>query len=423
MKKVSIILVIVLVSLFGKQKETTLLYPPFGHTWGIHRGTEGKLDMILGNVTDFDNPQGLAAVKLKSWDDPDNSDDDDEITCFGVNANRGQIIYNTSMSSLGIYGEIGDGVGQFRQPRGICATSDGDVYVADMGNNRIVHLRMPKKELKWVKSIGDTFLIAPFDVTVVPGGTLYVSDAERNSIVVMDTSGSVLDEWEGFYFPRGIDADASSMRWSGAKQNIVVVVDSAGKKISLLDRVDGYLRESVNMADLGMPNADMQYIAFDYLDNIYAVDSMRCQVHKFDRKLNYIVSVGKCGTKDEQFEYPRGIAIWRRFGQIVISERTGAQYFWVGVDVKNLDISLDNQNRELILDFFLTESAYLTVHLKGKDVDSRIYRRRVAIGKREINIQLPENIPSGKYELLITIEATYSSYKHFILEFNKKIKL
>ena len=429
MRKISIIITAIFICIFGEQKETTLLYPPFAHTWGVHRGTEEKLDMILGDVTDFDNPQGLAAVKLKSWDNPKNTDDDDEITCFGVNANRGQIIYNTSMHSLGIYGRNGSGIGEFSNPRGIRATPDGDIYVADMGNHRIVHLKMPKSKLRWVKTLGDTFLLAPFDVAVAPGGTLYITDTLRNSIVVMDTSGKIIDEFKKLHSPRGIDIDASTFRWSAIKKNFIVVVDSSGKKIVKIDRISGQIEKSVSMSKLGFPNADLQYIALDYLDNCYVPDSINCKIHKFDRKLNYIVSVGECGTKDEQFDHPRGIAIWRRFGQIIISERSGAQYFWVGVDVKNLDFSLDKDNRKILLNFLITESAYVTVEIEGKSANGkkidrqRLYRHRVSIGRRKLGIKIPSKIPAGKYKIYLIFEATYSSYKHFQKEFTEKIEL
>ena len=421
--RIAILIFVVISAAAAKQKQTTLFYPPFGHTWGIHRGTEDKLDMLLGNVTDFDNPQGLAAVKLKRWDDPKNRKDDDEITCFGVNANRGQIIYNSSMHSLALYGKKGHGVGEFWNPRGICATPDGDVYVADMGNHRVVHLFIPKTELHWVGTIGDTVFEAPFDIAVVPGGTLYVTDNARNCVVVIDTAGEVIAVWKGFYQPRGIDVDASTIRWSGSHQEVVVVVDSAGRAVKLLDRRTGSLIKCVSMAQLGMPDADLQYVALDYLGNAYVPDSIRCQIHKFDNKLNYIVSVGECGTADDQFDHPRGIDIWRRFGQVIISERSGAQYFWVGVDVKDFNLSYDAESRNIVLDFFVTEAAYVSVYIKGKKFDRRIYRHRVPIGRRTVYARVPSAAPPGKYEVKVVIEPTYSSYHYLQKEFTRKVEI
>jgi hypothetical protein len=125
MNKVSVIFFVSLFFLVSflvlTKREPLFLKPPFKHTWGINRGDEAKLDMLLGNVTDFINPQDLACVKLVETDDKKTEDDDDELTVFGVNSGRGQIIYNKSMKALGLFGSQGSKDGQFSEPHGITA--------------------------------------------------------------------------------------------------------------------------------------------------------------------------------------------------------------------------------------------------------------------------------------------------------------
>ncbi len=419
----TILILSIVSAIFCEENETTIVYPPFKHTWGIHKGTEAKLDMLLDNRTDFDNPQGIAVTRLKSWDNPKDKTDDDQITAFGVNSGRGEIIYNSSMYSLALYGKNGSGKGEFKNPDGICAAENGDVYVADTGNRRIVHLHIGKKKLRWIKSFGSDSLKAPFDVKCVPGGTLYVSDSKRNSIVVLDTSGNFLNEFGNLISPRGIDVDDEKLRWSAYKMNFIAVVDSFGKRIVMLNRLTGDKIKSQSMDALKMPDADMQYVALDYLDNIYITDSVRCQVHKFDKKLNYLTSVCKCGNKNMQLDHPRGIAIWRRFGQIIIGERASAQYFWVGVDVKNFKLDFDSVAKKLTISFFVTEEAYLSVEIKGKGIEQKLGRkRRINSGAQKFQYNLPQNLASGKYKIKITIEPTYSSKNYFAKEFERKIK-
>ena len=120
--------------------QTTLVYPPFGHCLGMHRGTSFHLFLYLGATTRFNEPAGLAAVKLDALDDPSTTSDDDELTVYGLNSGECEIIFNTSLVNLEVYGECGDGPGQFRNPLGIAADSRGNVFVADTGNHRIVHL-------------------------------------------------------------------------------------------------------------------------------------------------------------------------------------------------------------------------------------------------------------------------------------------
>ena len=422
MRKLFLIISISILPITAGQKQTTLLFPPFKHTWGIHKGTEEKLDLILGDKTDFDNPQGLTCTRLKSWDDPKDDEDDAEVTAFGVNSGRGEIIYNSSMYSLAIYGKRGSGVGEMSNPHGICSTEDGNVYVADTGNRRIVHLYIKKDKLNWVKPLGADSLIEPFDVKVIPGDTLFISDAGRNSIVVMDSSGKFIAEFKKLFSPRGLDVDAPNFRWSAYKDNFIIVADSLGKRIVKLDRSTGKILTIVRMSQLGMIDADLMFVALDFLDNIYVTDSVRCQVHKFDRNLNYLTSVGQCGTDDEQFNHPRGIAIWRRFGQIVIAEKNSAQYYWVGVDVSNFKMDFDAAARKITVSLFVTEEAYIKAVLEGKDDFKLGSKRRIKAGKQELEFTIPNNIPAGKYDAVFTIEATYSSKGHFDKKFEREIK-
>ena len=52
--------------------------------------------------------------------------DDDELTVFGLNSGEGEIIYNTSLYEVKIYGERGTGEGQFLDPLGIDAEQPHD---------------------------------------------------------------------------------------------------------------------------------------------------------------------------------------------------------------------------------------------------------------------------------------------------------
>ncbi|UCC11159.1 MAG: hypothetical protein JSW02_07305, partial [candidate division WOR-3 bacterium] len=82
----------------------TLTVPPFKHTFGFYRASKYYLQLFLGYGYDYDNPQGIAAVKLKEHDDPKTKRDDDELTAFAVNSDRGQIVYNIGLEAVKVFG-------------------------------------------------------------------------------------------------------------------------------------------------------------------------------------------------------------------------------------------------------------------------------------------------------------------------------
>ena len=170
---------------------STYVFPSYYHTYGIHKAGPTHLFFFMGLKVRFRNPQGVACVRLDSWDDPENKHDDDELTVYGINSGQNNIIYNKSMLALEVYGIKEKGDQRLNDPRGICANSKGDVYIADSGNHRIVRLFNPGRQLKFVKSIGDSGkgngqFDYPEQVALDNNGNIYVSDTGNNRIQVFD---------------------------------------------------------------------------------------------------------------------------------------------------------------------------------------------------------------------------------------------
>lgn len=424
MKQVLSIVFVSFLALLAKGDESTLVFPPFIHTWGIQKGTQEKLKMLLGTRTFFSDPQGLATTKLKSWDDPKNRDDDYQVIALGVNAGRGEIIYNKSMTALDVYGKVGSGKGEFDNPRGIWVTTDGKIFVADMGNHRIARMKIPKTEIIWDGEFGNDILSAPYDVECTDEGLIYVSDTAKNSIFVFDSTGRFLKEIgkDVLISPRGIAVNSEGTRWSAYKTDFIVVADSGGKRLVMFDRKTGELMAKFSFPKAGMRDADSRYIALDYHDNIYVTDFARCQIHKFDNGLVYITSFGGPGEGKGEFMEPRGIAIWRRFGQVFVAEKSSAQYYWVGVDVKNFKLSVDEKNRKINVSFLLTEHAYMTVTIESKKDSWKLSeRKRIREGERNESFDIPLSISPGSYTIKFVFEATYSSYKYFQKTIERKV--
>ncbi len=192
---------------FGSPAEesgTTLVAPPWTHCLGLHKVTQFHLDVYSGYREKFNDPQGLFCVKLASEDKPDVPRDDDELTVYGVNSGNHDIIYNKSLTSIGIVGGEGAGDMRFRRPLALSGDAAGNLYVADTGNDRIAHLRYGMDdELVWVKEIrgpAERPLRGPFGVAI-GGGVIFVADTGNDRIAVFRPDGAFVKsfgaEWKG----------------------------------------------------------------------------------------------------------------------------------------------------------------------------------------------------------------------------------
>ena len=85
-------------------------------------------------------------------------------------------------------GTEGAGEGQLDVPQGLCSDYNGDVYVAECGNNRV---SVFSKQLQFMKCLGTQQLKTPFDVKVTPN-SLVILDWSPNCIHFYSRSGDLL---------------------------------------------------------------------------------------------------------------------------------------------------------------------------------------------------------------------------------------
>jgi hypothetical protein len=413
---------------------TTLVFPPYGHTMGYHKATPFHLRLLLGSRVVFRNPQGVAVVRLRSTDDPSDPHDDDEVTVYAVNCNAHQIVYNRSLLHIETFGGFGRGEGEFWSPRGIAADENGNIYVADTENHRVVHLFDDGEQLTFVSTIG-TFGAAPgeFDrprgVAMDARGAIYVTDTGNDRIQVFSADGEFVREIGGkrggrvrLEHPDGIAVYDGRDPWSYYGDRHLYVVDRGGERIQQLS-LEGRLVSAVEMADVGIEDAKVAYLAVDYYGNLYATDLERHCIHKFDRSLRYIISFGRYGSGEKEFDSPRGIGIWKRFGQVFVVESEGAQYYWIGVDASIRGIfprKFGVEHTGTTLSLYLTEACEVNVSISNED--GTIARRLVPqlwreLGEHEIVWDGLDDagrpVPAGVYRVTVSVEPTYSSKGHF----------
>jgi PKD repeat protein len=131
------------------------------------------------------------------------------------------------------YGEHGAGPGQFYDPRGVAATDDGMVVVADANNSRLQILSFDGTEFTFVREV-DAGLSLPTGVAIY--GQDYILVADTGRVVLLDVEGNLVAEYTepndgytgAFNLPRGVWADCSGeiVVAERGNQRVVRILDS-----------------------------------------------------------------------------------------------------------------------------------------------------------------------------------------------------
>lgn len=86
--------------------------------------------------------------------------------------------------------------GPFNKPQDLYVAADDTIYIADTGNNRIVHMDANKRVLGIYGSTdGDGKLNGPKGVFAAEDGTVYVADTKNSRIAVFDRSGRFVKDF------------------------------------------------------------------------------------------------------------------------------------------------------------------------------------------------------------------------------------
>jgi len=410
---------------------STYMFPANGFMpFNLHRGTQTLLSLMLYGTT-FDDPQGIACALLTKDHDPNAPFNDVVITVIGVNSGAGELIYNVGLKDLRKFGSKGSGDRQFLNPMGAAIHPSGNVAIADTGNNRIALLHHDGLRLRWVKAVG-TFgsrpgeFKGPRGVAYDTDGNLYIADTGNNRIQVRTRTGAirVLDTppLEG---PLALCVMDSKSDWTfyrnGPAANRLAVIDRGGQRVQTLT-LDGSLLAQFTSDQVSDPPMQLSGCAFDYYGNLVATDFAKGCLRKFGRNLEYLTTFGSEGEDDFQFEEPRGICINNQFGQLIVSEKESAQYYWIGADALNL--AFERAPQGIRFPFFLTERALVTAEIKdsqGTTIKSLAKDMDLEEGNQELDWTPDPSLPAGNYTFRMRVMATYSSREREAKEFDLTI--
>lgn len=248
------------------------------------------------------------------------------------------------------------------------AAADGELYVADSGNSRLLILtqagtvrKLVKPDLEpgftypvgiaadskkrlYLSTLGSTGKVFVYDrdgrpLYVFPeqasadasplaspakpvavfaaDDRLYVTDIIDQDIKVYDLAGRLLfrfgrpgSEKGEFLYPNGVAA---------AKDGTIFVSDSNNARVQTFNKDGEFLHflQGPEKDPLALPRG----IAIDRLERIHVVDTFKHKVFVFTKNGRFLFTYGKLGSGKDSFSYPNGIAIDGRDGTIFIADK------------------------------------------------------------------------------------------------------
>ena len=207
------------------------------------------------------------------------------------------------------WGSSGDRDDQFLGPGGIAIDNNSNVYVADSFNHRIQKFTSNGEFVTNFGSFGsgDGEFMIPFGVAIDSSGHVYVTDTWNHRIQKFKSNGEFVAKWgsEGsgdgqFNKPQGIAIDGNGN---------VYVADTYN------DRIQKFTSNGQFIAKWGSSGKGIgQFsspggIVIDGSGNVYVADTFNDRIQKFTSDGQFIIKWGSFGNGDGQFLLPGGIAI------------------------------------------------------------------------------------------------------------------
>ncbi|KHD89396.1 MAG: hypothetical protein OM95_03220 [Bdellovibrio sp. ArHS] len=226
-------------------------------------------------------------------------------TYISDNAQRVQK-FDATGTWLFSFGSAGNGNGQFTTPKNITLDSAGNIYVLDYGNSRIQKFNPTGSWLATYGGPGTTNGL--FDglagLHVDASGTIYVMDRSRlqqfNSAGVFQSSSTLSSGTFSVEYAGGM---------SIAPDGSIYAVESAR---SLVSKFNASLNFQFSLGSTATDNGSFYYprnIHRDSSGNLWVVDNGSCRVQKFSSAGTWLLSFGSCGSANGQLLQPTAVVV------------------------------------------------------------------------------------------------------------------
>lgn len=235
-------------------------------------------------------------------------------------------VFDSSRNFVKQWGEMGTAPGQFNEPWGIAIAKDGTVYVADTWNHRIQKFDKDGNFLAQWGTFGDvqtaydqnlTELYGPRAVAIDSDGNIWVSDTGNERMIKFSPNGEPLASFGGtggdvgqFLEPVGLAID---------KDGNFYVADTWNRRVQVFDSKFQPLRQFDVQAWDSQSVVNKPYIAVDSEGNIYVTDPEGFRIIKYSSDGKVRAVWGLPGGDLSQMQLPTGIT-FDAAGNIIVAD-------------------------------------------------------------------------------------------------------
>ncbi len=290
-------------------------FGPNGHLW-VADWSNNRVEEFdeQGNyVTQF----GSKGTENGQFQQPFALDvDSSGVVWVGDSGNNRVEAFSEDGEYLRQFGAKGSGPGQFAMsyPVGIIASSKGVVWVTDTGNNRVERWAIPDYVPEYTLMRASAFgtagsgngqLSHPADIARDANGQLWVADEGNNRIEHFNEKGEYIGKFGSsgsgngqLSCPAGVAIDPKGNFW---------VVEKCNARVTEFNEKGEYVRKFGSSGSGNSQFREPEGIAVDSEGNVWVADTYNARLQEFNEKGEFIKVVGSRGSGPGQFIEPCGI--------------------------------------------------------------------------------------------------------------------
>ncbi|MFQ5643546.1 MAG: hypothetical protein ACE5FQ_07585 [Thiogranum sp.] len=188
-----------------------------------------------------------------------------------------------------------------RKPYGV-ALHDGKIYVADTRGDGYAIFDLKHKRSSLVQGFAGGAMQKPINITIEADGTKYLTDTDRNQVLVFDANDKFVRAYGSPDQFKPIDVLVAGDR--------LYISDLYHHQIQVLDKASGETLFSFGKAGSGERELfQPTNLALGPDRTLYISDTGNCRIQRYTLDGEFIRSYGSIGDAVGSFARPKGIAI------------------------------------------------------------------------------------------------------------------